>query len=129
VDFPVFLATKNARGCKESGGLIARKAVRHVLSNIPIQWPLVYGEFRVRFPQSFIAAHLSYDFPHVKLSPSEILRAVTASAAEAICLSDRGVLQAGKRADLIVVEGDPLRDLTCLEKIRAVMKAGVWYRQ
>ena len=32
----------------------------------------------------------------------------TATAAEAIGLPDRGVLQAGKRADLIVVEGDPL---------------------
>jgi imidazolonepropionase-like amidohydrolase len=63
----------------------------------------------------------------LKLTPSEILRAVTSSAAEAICLPDRGVLQVGKRADLIVVEGDPLRDLACLEKIRAVMKAGVWY--
>ena len=36
------------------------------------------------------------------------------------------VLQTGKRDDLIVVEGDPLRDLACLEKVRAVMKAGVW---
>lgn len=63
----------------------------------------------------------------LKLTPTEILRAVTATAAEAIELPDRGVLSAGKRADLIVVEGDPTRDLTCLEKIRAVMKAGVWY--
>ena len=63
----------------------------------------------------------------LKLTPSEILRAVTSTAAEAIGLPDRGVLQAGKRADLIVVEGDPLRDIACVEKIRAVMKAGVWY--
>jgi imidazolonepropionase-like amidohydrolase len=63
----------------------------------------------------------------LKLSPSEVLRAATATAAEAIGLPDRGVLQGGKRADLIVVEGDPIRDLQCLEKIRAVMKAGVLY--
>ena len=65
----------------------------------------------------------------LKLTPAEILRAVTSSAAEAIGLPDRGVLQAGKRADLIVVEGDPIRDLTCLEKIRAVMKAGRWHHR
>ncbi|MBI3822204.1 MAG: amidohydrolase family protein [Planctomycetes bacterium] len=65
----------------------------------------------------------------LKLTPSEILRAVTSSAAEAICLPDRGILQAGKRADLIVVEGDPLRDLRCLEKVVAVMKAGRWYHR
>jgi imidazolonepropionase-like amidohydrolase len=63
----------------------------------------------------------------LKLTPSEILRAVTSTAAESLDLSDRGVLKAGKRADLIVVEGDPTRDLACLEKIRAVMKAGKWY--
>lgn len=62
----------------------------------------------------------------LKLTPSEVLRAVTSTAAEAIGLPDRGVLKAGKRADLIVVEGDPTRDLACLEKVRAVMKAGKW---
>lgn len=63
----------------------------------------------------------------LKLTPPEILRAVTATAAEALGLPDRGTLQQGKRADLIVVEGDPTRDLVCLERIRAVMKAGRWY--
>lgn len=65
----------------------------------------------------------------LKLTPAEILRAVTSTAAEAIGLPDRGVLQAGKRADLVVVEGDPLRDLACVGKVRAVMKAGVWHHQ
>jgi imidazolonepropionase-like amidohydrolase len=36
------------------------------------------------------------------------------------------VLAPGKRADLIVVEGNPLQDLAALEKVRAVMKAGRW---
>jgi imidazolonepropionase-like amidohydrolase len=62
----------------------------------------------------------------LKLTPSEILRAVTATAAEAIGMDDRGVLQPGKRADLLVVEGNPLQDLACLERVRAVMKAGRW---
>lgn len=62
----------------------------------------------------------------LRLTPTDILQSVTATAAEAICLNDRGKLQAGKRADLIVVEGDPTRDLSCLHRIRAVMKAGQW---
>jgi imidazolonepropionase-like amidohydrolase len=77
-----------------------------------------------RFALGLRAAELE-----LKLTPSEILRAATSTAAEAIGLTDRGLLQAGKRADLIVVEGDPLRDLQCLEKIRGVMKAGVWYHR
>ncbi len=62
----------------------------------------------------------------LRLSPTEILRAVTSTAAEAIGLPDRGLLKPGKRADLIVVAGDPTRDLRCLHQVRAVMKAGEW---
>jgi imidazolonepropionase-like amidohydrolase len=62
----------------------------------------------------------------LRLTPAEILKAVTSTAATAIGLDDRGVLRAGKRADLLVVEGDPLRDLACMSKVRAVMKRGRW---
>lgn len=64
----------------------------------------------------------------LKLTPNEILVAVTSSAADAICLFDRGRLVPGKRADLLIVEGNPLQDLSCLEKVRAVMKAGQWVK-
>jgi imidazolonepropionase-like amidohydrolase len=64
----------------------------------------------------------------LKLTPREILRAVTATAAAALGLDDRGLLSVGKRADLIVVEGDPLQELASLGAIRAVMKAGTWER-
>jgi imidazolonepropionase-like amidohydrolase len=36
------------------------------------------------------------------------------------------VLLPSRRADLLVVEGNPLQDPACLEKVRAVMKAGRW---
>lgn len=62
----------------------------------------------------------------LRLTPTEILTSVTRTAAEAIGLNDRGVLAPGKRADLIVVEGNPLQDMAALEKVRAVMKAGRW---
>jgi len=46
--------------------------------------------------------------------------------AAAIGLNDRGTLKAGQRADLLIVEGNPLTDLSCLARVRAVMKAGKW---
>jgi imidazolonepropionase-like amidohydrolase len=64
----------------------------------------------------------------LRLTPAEVLRAATATASEAIGLPDRGQLLPGRRADLMVVEGDPLSDLACLGKVRAVMKAGRWFR-
>jgi imidazolonepropionase-like amidohydrolase len=62
----------------------------------------------------------------LRLTPAEVLIAATGTAAEAIGLHDRGVLSPGKRADLLIVEGNPLADLSCLERVRAVMKAGRW---
>jgi imidazolonepropionase-like amidohydrolase len=41
-------------------------------------------------------------------------------------LRDRGTLTAGRRADLLVVRGNPLQDLTCLRDVEGVMKAGRW---
>lgn len=62
----------------------------------------------------------------LRLTPAEVLTAATRTAAEAIGLGDRGTLVVGKRADLVVVEGNPLTDLSSLQKVRAVMKAGKW---
>jgi imidazolonepropionase-like amidohydrolase len=62
----------------------------------------------------------------LRLTPAEVLTAATRTPAKALGLSDRGTIEAGKRADLLVVEGDPLHDLACLGRVRAVMKAGRW---
>jgi imidazolonepropionase-like amidohydrolase len=65
----------------------------------------------------------------LRLTPAEILRAVTATAARAIGLPDRGMVAAGKCADLLIVEGNPIQDLSCLERVRAVMKNGRWIKK
>jgi imidazolonepropionase-like amidohydrolase len=45
-------------------------------------------------------------------------------SAELLGLTDRGVIAAGKLADLIAVEGDPLADPTTVQRVRWVMKGG-----
>jgi imidazolonepropionase-like amidohydrolase len=50
----------------------------------------------------------------LKLTPAEAIVAATRTAAEALRLGDRGTLTPGKRADLVVVEGNPLQDLACV---------------
>ena len=55
----------------------------------------------------------------------EIIRAATASAAELLGWQDRvGALEANRYADLIAVEGDPLKDITELQHVKFVMKGG-----
>jgi imidazolonepropionase-like amidohydrolase len=64
-------------------------------------------------------------------TPLEVLTAATREAGAMIGFGGRvGTLEAGKYADLIVVDGDPLADITVLqdhERIVAVMKGGKFY--
>jgi imidazolonepropionase-like amidohydrolase len=66
------------------------------------------------------------------MSPMQALQTATGLAAE--CLGwerDVGTVQAGRFADLVAVEGDPLQDITLLqrpERIKRVYKGGVLYR-
>jgi len=62
-------------------------------------------------------------------SPMQAIVSATRVSAEAIGWSDRvGTLEPGKYADLIAVAGDPLKDITELERVKWVMKGGVVYR-
>jgi imidazolonepropionase-like amidohydrolase len=56
---------------------------------------------------------------------SEAIKAATVNAADLLGLSGEiGTLEAGKRADLIAVTGDPLKDVKVLKKVEFVMKDG-----
>ncbi len=62
-------------------------------------------------------------------SPMRAIMSATSIAAEAIKWTDKvGSIQKGKFADLIAVSGDPLKDITELERVKFVMKGGVVYR-
>ena len=63
------------------------------------------------------------------MPPLEAIRAATVRCAELLGVSDTlGSVEAGKIADLVAVTGDPLADVTLLERIDFVMKDGVVYK-
>jgi imidazolonepropionase-like amidohydrolase len=59
------------------------------------------------------------------MTPAQAIRAATLDAAELIGRADVGVIEKGRYADLIAVDGDPLADVRLLERVRLVMKGGV----
>ena len=66
------------------------------------------------------------------MTPSQAIVAATGHAAQCLGLeADIGTVTAGKKADLILVEGDPLGDITILEEgrgVKLVMRDGKVYR-
>ncbi len=64
------------------------------------------------------------------LTPSDAIISATSLAAQSLGLGDRiGSIAPGYEADLIAVDGDPLRDIEALERVSFVMKGGVIYKE
>jgi imidazolonepropionase-like amidohydrolase len=59
------------------------------------------------------------------LSNVEALRAATVLPAQHFGLHDRGVIEPGRRADLVLIDGDPIADIRATRQIRRVWCAGV----
>jgi imidazolonepropionase-like amidohydrolase len=63
------------------------------------------------------------------MPPLEVLRTATVNSAALLGWGDRiGSIEAGKFADIIAVDGDPLKDVKELQKVRFVMKGGTVIR-
>lgn len=57
-------------------------------------------------------------------------RATTPNAAQLLDQSNQlGSVESGFAADLVAVEGDPLRDIALLQQVKFVMKDGVVYKK
>jgi hypothetical protein len=62
------------------------------------------------------------------LTPAQVLQVATYNGAKyARVLDDRGVIMQGKRADLILTDGDPTRNISDIRKVVLVIKGGVAY--
>ena len=62
----------------------------------------------------------------VGIPADDVLKGVTGLAAEAVGMGDQiGTLQTGKLADLVIVDGDPLKDIGAMQRIHCVIKGGL----
>jgi imidazolonepropionase-like amidohydrolase len=59
------------------------------------------------------------------MTPAQAIQTATTVASEMMGWQDAiGSIQKGKFADIIAVSGDPLKDITELERVKFVMKGG-----
>ena len=66
--------------------------------------------------------HLDWEF--------EAIRSATVSAADLLGVGDQvGRIAKGLQADLVAVSGNPYEDVSVLEHVEFVMKAGIVYKQ
>ncbi len=83
-----------------------------------------YGTDAGVYPHGWNAKQFPYMVKY-GLTATQALQSATVNAADLLGWQDLvGSIEPGRFADLIAVEGDPLRDVTVLERVRFVMKGG-----
>jgi imidazolonepropionase-like amidohydrolase len=84
------------------------------------------GDLGNRYPHGTNAREIEF-LARAGLTPLEALRAATTVAARAIKRPDVGMLAPGKRADVLIFDGDPVADIASLQdprRIAAVLQDG-----
>jgi imidazolonepropionase-like amidohydrolase len=90
---------------------------------------LAFGTDAGVYPHGQNARQFALLVQHLGLSPLDAIRMATTNAADLMMWSTRvGRVAPGFYADLIAVSGDPLADVSELERVRWVMKGGIVYK-
>jgi imidazolonepropionase-like amidohydrolase len=85
--------------------------------------PMLFGSDAGVYPHGQNARQLAV-MVRYGMSPLDAIRAATLNAAEALGSGDVGIVEPGRYADLVAVDGDPLADVSVLEEVAAVVKGG-----
>jgi len=86
--------------------------------------PIAYGTDIGVFEHRLVAMDFRYLVSY-GMAPLQAIQSATVVAARLLRLdSEIGTLETGRTADIIAVEGDPLKDITTLERVSFVLKGG-----
>jgi imidazolonepropionase-like amidohydrolase len=99
----------------------ARKNVAHAFAS---GVKVAFGTDAAVYPHG-LNAHEFAVMVKLGMSPLQSIQAATINAADLLGWSDKiGAIEPGKWGDIIAVDGDPLQDVTTLERVKFVMKGG-----
>src|SRR5580704_13403339 len=120
------LSDYTARDAKSTGGKYSLEALREKTGRLAISRGLKisFGSGVGPFPHGTQAAEFTYLVKY-GMTPSQAIQSATSVAAEMMGWQDSvGSIEKGKFADIIAVAGDPLQDITELQRTKFVMKGG-----
>jgi imidazolonepropionase-like amidohydrolase len=99
----------------------ARKNIAHAFAS---GVKVAFGTDAAVYPHG-LNAHEFAVMVKLGLTPLQSIQAATINAADLLGWSDKiGTVEPGRWADIIAVDGDPLQDVTTLERVKFVMKGG-----
>jgi len=98
-------------------------AREHLEAAIAAGVPLVYGTDAAVYPHGDNGKEFAV-LVRLGMTPLDAIRSATLRAADLLDTPDRGAIEVGKLADLVAVAGNPLEDVTTLERPLWVVKGG-----
>jgi imidazolonepropionase-like amidohydrolase len=123
----VFHRERSAPHVQERGRMLQAHHIESIQRALQAGVPIVAGTDAGGHQHGINARELQY-LVEAGLSPMQALQAGTGWAAACLGMEDEiGTLEAGKWADLLLVEGDPLKDISILQqqdRIQLVLKGG-----
>jgi imidazolonepropionase-like amidohydrolase len=103
-----------------------RKNIKHAFS---LGVPVAFGTDAAVYPHGFNAREFAV-YVRLGMTPLQAIQTSTLYGSKLLGLEDLiGTIEAGKYADLIAVDGDPIKDVTELERVKWVMKGGVVFKR
>jgi imidazolonepropionase-like amidohydrolase len=120
------LSDYTVRDAKATGGKYSLATLREKSGRLAISRgvKISFGSGVGPFPHGVQAREFAYLVKY-GMTPAQAIQTATTVAAEMMGWQDRiGSIEKGKFADLVAVAGDPLSDITELERVKFVMKGG-----
>src|SRR6266403_132926 len=120
------LSDYTEKDAKSTGGKYSLEAMREKSARLAIARGLKisFGSGVGPFPHGSQAQEFTYLVKY-GMTPAQAIQTATTVAAEMMGWQDRiGSIEKGKFADIVAVSGNPLKDITELERVKFVMKGG-----
>ncbi len=109
----------------EKAKVVLPDARKHIAVAIKQGVKLAFGTDAGVYPHGLNAREFAV-YVKLGMTPLQAIQSATRNAADLLGWGNQvGTLEAGQFADMIAVDGDPLKDITELERVKWVMKEGV----